>query len=602
MLKIIMLNLVLIVFLGCGADSDLLRDDSTGGKPSAKSYKILEDKVYSYNALDSLRVGFEYLSLNEECNTEACYMLRDRYVLFNGESKKLPLDDTLVLSKNGWYEKSKDAECSVTFSSSTVTKRCPDGTEQIIRISEQSLEDMSIVDELNTTNITEERFKDPESTFTYESKRYEFKQENSYKLFEILDSDKSKCYSSNDRSEVISNDINLSSNPTVVCDIENIEIVLNGADKEKGSLTVNGKSVETNWVKSVEFENYSLIELNVTTENNIKNFFIAPYNGTVRVGKIIEKESQINYLNTEAFNAVYTQLYDEYKSISETYQKLKNNYYLVSNYGGDKGYKQFSVDDEDKVVFTYKNFRDEILTANWILTSKGLTRESLICNSEFYFHGFTYSCEDGRSTEVSFLSEHTLKNELIKSYLTTQGLNFPLENKNKFFSLEAKELSFKEKSLSGKGYIFNVDASYAIGKSPLEDDANESSEETLFISMKNKSSYAKLVGLNDEKHGIVEIYELNSTAGTNTQILATAKKITSDTKWKKETFGGKDIIEIVNSHEFKENFNTKNNVAIIEFQLQTQKLISGELYSDGNTSTKKYLNIDGYENILENLE
>ena len=602
MLKITMLNLVLIVFLGCGADSDLLRDDTTGGKPSSKSYKVLEDKVYSYKALDSLRVGFEYLSLNEECSTETCYMLRDSYMLFNGESKKLPLDAVLVLSENGWYEKSKDAECPVTFSSSTLTKRCPDGTEQVISISEKNLEGLSIVDELNSTDITGERFKDPDSTFTYDSKRYEFKQKNSHRLFEVLDNDSSKCYSSRDKSELISEDINLSSHSTVVCEMGAIEVVLSGANGLTGSFTINGKSAETNWLKSTVFENYSVIELNVSIESDTKKLFISSYNGTVRIGTILEKESQVNYLNTEAFNAVYTQLNNEYKSTFETYQKLKDNYYLVSNYGGSQGYKQFSVDDEDRVVFSYKDFRDEPIAANWILTEKGLIRESLVCESEFYFHGFTYICEDGRSSEISFLSERTLKNELIDTYLSNQELDFVLENNNRFFSVEAKEFSFKEKSLSGKGYIFNVDGSHNIGKNPLLDDANESSEGTLFVSMKNNRSYAKLIGLNTSDSGSVEIYELNSTAGTNAQILATAKKVQSDTKWKKETFGGKKIIEIINSTEFAKNFNTKKNVAIIEFQLRSQKLISGELYSDGSTSTKKYLNIDGYENILENLE
>jgi len=296
------------------------------------------------------------------------------------------------------------------------------------------------------------------------------------------------------------------------------------------------------------------------------------------------------------------QLENDYKATFEAYQKLKDNYYSVANYGEKQGYKQFSVDDEDRVVFAYKDFRDEPIGANWILTAKGLQRESLVCESKFYFDKFIYSCEDGRSAEVSFLSERTLKNELIDTYLHNQGVAFELANKNRFFSLEAKELSFKEKSLTGKGYIFNVDGSYAIGKAPLSDDADEFSVGTLYVSMKNNSSYAKLTGLNSGDSGSVDIYELNSTAGTNAQILSTAKNVQSNTKWKRETFGGKSIIEIINSNAFTENFHTKNNVAIIEFQLRTQKLISGELYSEGNTSIKKYLNIDAYENILENLE
>ena len=601
MIKKILIPTISIFFVGCGADSDLLRDDSIANKPKGVAYKILENKVYKYKKIDELQIGFEYLMPNKECTDESCSLIKDNYLLFNGESKKLPLDSKLVLSTHGWYEKSMDSECEVTFSGKKITKRCPDGTEQIIKITKESLEDVSIVNELNTTKITAERFKDPEATFTHGAMHYLFKNINSHRLFEVIDSDDSKCYSSIDMSEVIENDSNLSSGSTFVCNVDGLKLILNETDKERGSFKIDSEEREYQWVKTVVFDNYPIIELNVTTTEE-KHYFIASYDGSVYIGNIIEKENQERYFNTEAFNAIYTQLHDENRGVFETYQKLKDNYYEVSYYGGKQGYKLFSVDNEDRLNSLYTSFNNDVISANWILTKDGLKRESLFCDSEFYFHGYNYSCEDGRRGSISFSRERSLKNELIDTYLHNQGIEFSLENKNRFFSLDAKELTFKQKNLSGESYIFNVDGSYDIGTQPLKNDASSITENRLFITGKDKEVYAKFIGLDKGDSGVVEFYDMNASLESDKKILLSAKRMNDTTEWRRSSLGGKTILEISNSSELLKIFHTQNSIAIIEFMLRTPQLISGVHYEESNETIQKYLNVNAYENISDNIK
>ncbi|MCH9739658.1 MAG: hypothetical protein K0U38_02275 [Epsilonproteobacteria bacterium] len=602
MFKRILINSIGLLFLGCGADSELLKDDtsSVGGKPKGNAYEILNSRVYNYYMFDENRIGFEYMTLSEECSNDLCYLIEDNYLLFNGESKKNSVDNKVVLSTNGWYQKSEHDECSLTFSGSKITERCPDGTERITTITESNLEEMSIVDELNTTAIGTEKLKDSEATFTHDTVHYDFKETNSHVLYEIIDGDDSQCYTSKAKDEVLEDD-NLSKSPTIVCSIDGMTLSLQGAKSVSGFFTVDDIENTNRWEKSIRYKHYPVIELNITTDD--KRYFISSYQGVVRIGEIISKEQEKSYINTEAFNAIYAQLNNEYTSESITYQKLQTNYYKVGFYGGDKAYKRFFVDEDDNLNMEYRSFVDDEVAANWILSDSGLKRESLVCDSEFIFHGYSYICDDGRMGEVSFLEEKTLQNELISNYLSREGVNFSLENKNKFFSIDAKELSFKYHNKSGENYLFNVDNSHNIGVSALMDDASTLLSNDLFMSRKDRGAYAKIIGVSQGDSGIVEIYELNSSIEDNKLLsLASAKKIDEIAQWQKKSFGGRTIIEIENSEILLKYFDTNKNITLVEFMLTESKVISGINYEKNGEFIKKYLNLDAYENIVSNVE
>jgi hypothetical protein len=597
MVKKFLLFFLVLVLGGCGADSDLLRDNSNNS-PSGLAYESLKNNIYKLERVNEDQVGFEYVTLSEECDNGECNRLIDNYLLFNGESKKIPAQSAFVLSQSGWFEKSTYSECSLTFKKEKVTERCPDGLETLIHIQKHNLQDSSIVNELTTTGIRTDMLKDPEGKFTYNAWSYTVTQKSTSPYYSILNSDASKC-STTVSQETFIESSNLSEHESITCSIDNQLFTINNAMATEGSFSLDHNLNSYTWYKRVLFDEYEVIELNTTKAQ----YFIAPYQNSIRMGHIVDQEISATYLNTEAFNTIYTQLNDEYKSESETYKKLQDNYYEVDFYGGLEAFKRVHLDDNEAISYEYLGLENSTVTANWILLSDGLKRESLSCDTQLGYHGYSYKCEDGREGAFSFASERTLKNDLMISYLEAQGKHFNLSNFNRFFSPDAQELSFQHKNKSGKSYLFNVDNSHDIGLTPLEDDAVSLSSESLYVSKKDRSAYVKLIGLDQSASGVIEIYELNSSIHDDKEAsIASAIKIDLESSWEKVNFGGKNLIEIQVDNTLSRYFNTNQNVLLMEFMLREQKIISGVAYEEEGTTMKRYLNLNAFEDVQNNIE
>jgi len=588
--------LISLILMGCGADSDLLTDNSVGKSPNGNAYKALNERLYSYNIIDDRLIGFEYFSINEECNTNECSLVEDSYALFNNESKKLNQYTKLILGPNGWFEASSNTECSVVFNGNKLIEYCPDGRESAYIISEENLENKPI-NELNSSIIRSDMLKDSQATFTKDSKKYMFKIEYSDKYFETLNNESSICSTSMKKQEAPV-DNNLSNFNTITCTIDDFTFVLQDLDKPNGMLNINSLKDKGNWQKNIQYNRYYTIELNASEIP--KQYFISQYNNTVRIGTVIEQEYTKSYINTEAFNVIYSQLQDTYKAESQTYTKLQENYYQIGIYSATQGYKQFFIDSNDKVNIVYKDFLENDLSANWILSDIGLKRESLVCNNTYYFDSYIYDCEDGRKGEVSYVGYKELKNDLISTYSKDYLYNFSFENEYKFFSSYAKELTFKHKNNSGETYIFNLDNRHVVGNDILESNAVTLSSDTLYITNREHNSYIKLLDINLSDEGVAKLYKKDTTLDENTTLIDNALFL-ENTIWTKIDIGDYSLIRIANTPNIEQAFKNSEDLALIEFMLDTPRVISGTLYDTGIETTKRYLNLEAYEDILNNI-
>ncbi len=554
--------LSMLVLIGCGADSDLLRDDNVGEKPKGLAYKTLNSKIYKLKKIDLSNIGFEYLSVNDDCTQESCSLLKDTYALFNDETNKLAIKKSIILSANGWYEKSQHEECSLEFNGNKLTEHCSDGRESTLEFSETSLEGLRL-DELDNSVITQEELKDPKATFTHNTILYEVKQKNTDVLYTIENSDTSKCYED-------------------ICTIDGIQFDLKQLNAQSGSLDTGS------WTKTLQHENYEIIELNTTV--NDKKYFIAPYNGYTWIGEIVPKQSVSYYINTQAFNVVYAQLRDEYKASSGIYQELEKIYFRLGVYANKKWSQQLSVNIDKELSIAYRDFSNNEISDNWILSQSGFKRESLVCDSQFYYNSFKFNCEDGRSEEFIFLNETSLENDLIYHHLKEKKLDFPLYDKDEFFSVNAKKFTFKHKNNLGTNYIFNVAESFDIGTEIFIDDASSFNQDLLFISTKNKSAYMKIKGIAKGTNGTATLLDVNGT------------QIDSSIQWKKVYIGDRKIIYIKLNGNIEHYFTTQKSIVLMEFELSSKKVVSGFANYEDNETIQEYINIQAYEDILNNLE
>jgi hypothetical protein len=582
--NVILVSLMLIL-IGCGADSDLLRDENVASEPKGSAYEVLSSKVYKFTKPDELNIGFEYLSTNDNCTQDECTLLDDSYLLFNKETKKLPSETSVVLSQNGWYAKSQHEECLLRFDGSTVIEHCPDGRKSVYKFSKKSLEGTKL-SELDPEIILQSDLKDPKATFTYDTSLYEVSQSSQDTLYEFDNNDVNKCYIDKEKQNVVSEE-DFSKITEMFCSIDNVEFHIDDLNKSTGIITNEDAENIATWKKVLKYDVYNLIELNFSS--NGKQYFLAPYNGLVRVGLVTPQKNVMKYINTEAFNVVYTQLKDKYTDTFKIYENLQDGYYRMGVFGNKKWYQKFSIDAEDNFKMSYRDFSDYEISENWILTNKGMNRESLVCDSQYYFQKLTYSCEDGRNGEFALLDEKTLKNDLILNYIEKENLNLSLYNEDKFFSIDAKEFTIKHKSNSGVSYIFNVEESYDVGTQAFTDGATSFDTNILYISEPGSSAYIQIQGLKNDTNGTAILYK-SYGAEVDDSIL-----------WKKITIADKQIVLIEHNELIEKYMHTKKSIVLVEFSLAAQRVISGYLNYDETEYIEHTLNSVAHQDILNNL-
>ena len=306
--KSLLIIVSLIVLIGCGADSDLLRDQNINKKPSGKAYDFLKEDIYNYrNDVNQTSLGFEYIALTDECNTKDCTLLEALFLFENNESTNVALEKKIVLTKNGWFEKSKHRECEVTFSGSSITEICPDGRKTKTKVVKIDLEGVGL-GEVENSKLYMDKIKDTQATFTFNSAKYTFENSSEFSVYEAIDTDLSKCKTPNNVNA--RNDVSLNQYTALVCSINGIGFNINNVNASAGIFTMNGSAEHNTWQKTIVHGKYTSIDLGLI--NGIQ-YFIAPYNSFIYIGRVISEKSSDIYLNTEAFNVVYTQLQDKYK-------------------------------------------------------------------------------------------------------------------------------------------------------------------------------------------------------------------------------------------------------------------------------------------------
>jgi len=296
----------MFILAGCGADSDLLRDENIARQPTGGAYDILKEVIYAYNFVGD-RVGFNYLALNDECTTKECFLLQESYELKNNESQVVPTIGRIILSKNGFFDKSRHRECSIKYSGNTFTERCPDGRTITTNIVTTDLEGKGLREGANAI-VYANKLKDSRATFTYKSAQYDFKDVSDERLYEMVNQDVSKCKTIPDNVFVQLDDT-LAFHPNIRCEVNGLSIDIHDLQSNAGTFSVNG-AIGGAWEKALVYDRYTVVTLDAI---NGQQYFIASYNDFVRIGEVIPKEHTRTYLNTEAFNVIYTQLKDVYK-------------------------------------------------------------------------------------------------------------------------------------------------------------------------------------------------------------------------------------------------------------------------------------------------
>jgi len=591
--------------MGCGADSDLLRDQDSQEQsniPTGLAYSALQKGIYTYKKIDDIYLGFDYFTLEERCTTQSCAIAHQQYIIFDGNITQRPPSTKIQLSKNGWYEKSQVDECTITFNGQSIQQICPDGRDETISFTKQAIDSKKLT-AYDTRTINADDLKDAEASFNNSALQYDLNT-TTQKLYEITLNKFSKCYDNADKSNLLV-DSNLSTLTTIFCAKDNISFTINDLNLSNGSLMLHNditkQENQATWQKKKVFNNYELIEINATDLE--KPIFVVHYNGHVYAGSVLQELSYSKALNKDGFNAIYTQLADKYSSQSLTKKHLSNNLYKLGWIKDIPVYNKKSFIDATTISNQYNGFFSSLPSANWILATTGFHRESEVCPVNIYFNSYDYTCEDGRSGEGVHIKTQELDEKLIYHYLQQNAEGYKLDNNDTFFSVGAQEIVYRYTS-DIDTFIFNPQASLTVGTHPIEDNVNELLNIDFFISARDKKHYLKIIHTAGDTNGTADIYalknniELNSSTENNSSYISdNIEKIASST-WNTQNIGTQTILQVVLSNEQKKFFNISTKMVLTTFELSRIKVITGEVFQEANTSYDvSYINFEGFTNI-----
>jgi hypothetical protein len=605
MIQNFIISSILLFLVGCGADSDLLRDQNSGDAstvPTGSAYLALKNGIYTYKKVDNNYLGFDYFTLEEGCSTLKCSLAHQQYIIFDGNITQKSPSTMIQLSKNGWYEKSQLHECSITFHGQSIRQTCPDGKDETILFSQKVIDSKKLVD-YDTQTINSDDLKDNRAVFNSSAFSYDLNTTNQ-KLYELTANDSSKCYDSKNNLTTLTSS-NLSSFTTIFCTTNSFEFTLTDLSGTSGSLSIHNKITNlehsATWQKKKVFNNYDLIELDASTLEN--SIFVVHYNGYVRSGITVDKEAHTRALNKDGFNAIYTQLADKYSTMSLTKKHLTNSLYRLGWVDNKLAYNKKSLIGSDTISNEYNGFFSGISSANWVLSTDGFRRESETCPINVFFNSYDYNCEDGRKGDGVHVETKELNEKLAYHYLQKNTKNYKLDNNDTFFSTGAQEIIYRYTS-DIDTFIFNPQSSLAVGLEPVKDGIDKLIGADFFISAKDKKHYLKIVNAVGDINGTAKIYalksniELNTTTENNsTYILANIEEIASST-WDTQNIDTQTIMQIVLNDEQKEFFNISTKMVLTTFELSSTKVITGEVYQEANKSHEiSYLNFEGFTNI-----
>jgi hypothetical protein len=586
--------------VGCGADSDLLRDQNIDDTPTGNVYKLLNKGIYQYKKIDGKYLGFDYYILDEECKKDSCALLHREYTIFDGNITQQIDQKHIILSGNGWYEKSKISECEVLFGDSNITVRCPDGRVETLIFEKKDIAGKKIIDTMNTV-IEKSDLKDESSKFTTSAILYNTDRVNEGKRYEFIQNDSSKCYGENHSSLT---DATVS-NSSMVCSLDSQIFLFGDTNKSNGTLKIVNSAPEqeisATWRRIEVFGHYTLLE--IKSQDLVDTFFVSHYNGATYIGKIIQEENTEKYLNKDGFNAIYTQLSDKHALQSPVKKDLEKGLYRLLTAASTPVYQKISFVDMTHIHVEYGAFFDTKPAANWILTDKGLHRESEECKSDIFFNTFRYQCDDGRDGVFVRIKNTKLPEMLIYTYLLKHSLDYKLDDNDTFFSMESEEISYRETS-STDVYRFAPADSLMVGNGILENNASSLFDHNLFVSSHDKRHYLKILAPKLDANGTVEVYELNSsielnsTTENNSTFIARHIQKIGTVGWKYKKLGENETIIIDLGNSEKKYFDYSNTMILTVFKLSKTKIIAGELYREkGEPKEISYIDYDAYKDI-----
>ena len=277
LVKYIYILVLSFLFLGCGADSDFLRDVaddvSSTSVPQGTIYSQFEKGLYKYEMINEQQLGFTFLSVDQNCNSNNCSLFKQKYTFIDNNISIYNQEiNQVVLSINGWLDVSSEDECDAKFTDLNVEISCDDGKKEYIETEENSLSELSILGVF--LDITIEKIKDTLATFKSNSIQ------NTLSSTIKNDINSSSRYIIDiEKSLIIYSDAQYTTkaNSSVLDSYSNLYMKINGYDLIFKDLTLDTSSIEIYldgvgvsdfgsapvWKKQIVYDNYIIIELSM---------------------------------------------------------------------------------------------------------------------------------------------------------------------------------------------------------------------------------------------------------------------------------------------------------------------------------------------------
>jgi len=600
------------LFVACGADSDFLRDvtgDETAlnslSTPEGDIFEQLVSGIYQYEMINDYQLGFTFMSVDSNCNSETCSLFKQQYTFFDNnistyDNKK----SQVVLSTNGWLDMSSEDECNVKFTNTLAKINCEDGKEEHINIEEESIVGQSILGVFS--EISSEKVKDTLATFNNNSTMNTLSSTilndtNSTAKY-IINIDESPRIYLNSEYTIVADSPVLESYSNLYMKLNGYDIIVKNLNLDTSSIEIYLEEVRVNdfgsapiWRKQIVYDNYTIVSMSFNSELKkllkIKDeAFISFYNGFLRYGEFIHNTKKDSiYVNKDAFNSIYNQLKEEYIGTSKlsSYLEIDKGLHVVNYFFGKKASLAMTSNyDETKVNFTYDIFDGSSTGVNWIIGKYGLRRESSTCDLNLFINSFEYKCDDGRESLLSLQNTKALHEDFLLEYLQNNSIDIALENNSSLFSFGSSQVSLLEKNLVD-AYQFNLINSLNVGTDKNLNDAVSLFSTSLYVNGLDADHYMVIESPVKTSNGIIKIYDNSDT------------EIFSST-WISSLVNGKEIINVEVPSGAESWFGDIENIILT--QLETEpgkyKIITGTMIMIKNKETiVDYLDYPAKEDI-----
>lgn len=603
--------------VGCGADSDFLRDttaDTTTNDNSnislGQAHEQLENGLYQYEWVNEHQLGFNYIGIDPECTADICSLVKKKYLFVdNNVTEYKDKVSSLVLSEHGWVRKSSEEECNIVFSNNTLERTCQDGHYENILLEETTLEGEQFFD-LYPDVILESMIKDNYATFDHRALKVLLTASTQNEL-----NSTARYFIDPEEAPTVYRDANQIAEATqrewesysqLNVKLNGYTLIVNRADLESGlfdvyydDVNVSADYTELRWHKEIVYENYRVLIFSFDTllkeHTDVKDVpFISYYDGSLRCGASKSNNTVSDvYLDKVAFNTIYEQLMDDYIGKSEVSALFDNGLYQVDSDTGD-GYNVLTLSADKRELFIErKQFYGSATDVTWFLSDQGLKRESNSCEMNLYKESYDYRCLDGRKAYVACSTPKKVPEEFIAQYLVDNNSGLTLADNTAFFSYEARVLSCNQEMLADI-YRFNFEESLAVGKRYDSEDA-----ELLFsISNKEKDLYIQSMSSTDNGNLAISDLEPNSIGSVVYRSGPMALSITGS--WRSFSYGNLGIVEVVVPTEVQSEFNDQEVLFLIEMEVSpgVTKVVTGsKIMQQGSQENINFLNYHGFKDL-----